>query len=65
MLPDECDTGRISIRGANEMGDQDNDSKNVHIETLEHSDTKESFRQLLWTIGVTVVGLALIAWAYL
>ncbi len=35
------------------------------LTTLEHSDNEESFRQLWWTIGVTVAGLAAIAFVYL
>lgn len=35
------------------------------IETLEHADHEESFRQLWWTIGATVLGLAIIAYFYL
>lgn len=37
----------------------------VKFESLEHSDNKESLRQLWWTIGATVIGLALIAYFYL
>ena len=31
---------------------------------VEHTDTAESLRQLWWTIGVTVVGLAVLAFFY-
>ncbi|MFT7652117.1 MAG: hypothetical protein ACI9UU_001224 [Candidatus Azotimanducaceae bacterium] len=44
------------------MVDQDKDTKNIRVETLEHSDNEESYRQLKWTIGVTLVGLALVAY---
>ncbi len=47
------------------MKEQNNDNENVELSTLEHSDTEESFRQLRWTIGMTVVGLAVIAFFYL
>ncbi len=47
------------------MGEQDNETEKVKIETLEHSDNEESLRQLRWTIGVTVVGLLLVALFYL
>lgn len=38
------------------------DTKNIRVDTLEHSDTEESYRQLKWTIRVTVIGLALVAY---
>ena len=44
------------------MADQDKDTKNIRLETLEHADTEESYRQLKWTIGATVLGLALVAY---
>lgn len=47
------------------MGEEKNDTDYVKVETLEHSDTEESFRQLWWTIGVTVVGVAVLALLYL
>ena len=47
------------------MKEQNADNENVELTTLEHSDNKESFRQLRWTIGATVVGLAVIAIFYL
>ncbi|NIO39831.1 MAG: hypothetical protein GTO41_06345 [Burkholderiales bacterium] len=47
------------------MKEQNNGNENGELATLEHSDTKESFRQLWWTIVVTVVGLAVIAFFYL
>ena len=33
--------------------------------TLENTDMPESLRQLRWTIAVTVIGLAVVAWIYL
>ena len=45
-----------------ENAKEDEDSEPV---TLEHADTRESYRQLWWTIGVTVTGLAAIAYFYL
>ena len=47
------------------MEEMNKNKENVEVETLEHSDTEESFRQLRWTIGVTVVGVALVAYFYL
>jgi hypothetical protein len=38
------------------------DQNDVKSGSLEHSDIGESLRQLWWTIGVTVVGLALVAY---
>ena len=46
------------------MEDKDNDTEGVKFGSLEHSDTKESIRQLWWTIGVTLGGLALLAYFY-
>ena len=40
----------------------DDDGEEVKFASLEHSDIGESLRQLWWTIGVTVVGLALVAY---
>lgn len=47
------------------MEEQNKDNEDVKFPTLEHSDTEESFRQLWWTIGVTLVGLAAVAYFYL
>lgn len=47
------------------MEEQNDDNDNVKLTTLEHSDTEESFRQLWWTIGVTVVGLIVVSLFYL
>jgi hypothetical protein len=47
------------------MKRQKEDREEVKFGSLEHSDIKESFRQLWWTIGVTVVGLAVVAYFYL
>lgn len=44
------------------MADQDKDTKNIRVETLEQSDTEESYRQLKWTIVATVLGLAIVAY---
>lgn len=44
------------------MGEEEGKSENDQLDTLEHADNEESFRQLWWTIGVTVTGLALIAY---
>ena len=46
------------------MEEQNKDKETARLTTLEHSDTEESFRQLWWTIGVTVVGLATVAYFY-
>jgi hypothetical protein len=32
--------------------------------TLEHTDMKESVRQLWWTVGVTAVGLVVLTYLY-
>ena len=50
------------ILGAEMMADQDKDTKNIRVETLEQSDTEESYRQLKWTIVATVLGLAIVAY---
>lgn len=47
------------------MEDKKNDTEDTKFGSLEHTDTKESMRQLWWTIGVTLVGLALLAYFYL
>lgn len=49
----------------NTLEDKNKDTEGVKFESLEHSDTKESMRQLWWTIGVTLLGLALLAYFYL
>lgn len=51
-------------RRPEDMEQQNNDNEDVRVTTLEHSDNEESFRQLWWTIGVTVVGLAAVAYFY-
>ena len=45
-----------------QTNETETETENVKVETLEHADTEESFRQLRWTIGVTVVGLAVVAY---
>ncbi|NIO43418.1 MAG: hypothetical protein GTO41_26650 [Burkholderiales bacterium] len=47
------------------MEEKNKDTESVKFESLEDSDTKESLRQLWWTIGVTLLGLALLAYFYL
>ena len=47
------------------LEDKDKDNHNVKFGSLENSDTKESIRQLWWTVGVTLLGLALLAYFYL
>jgi hypothetical protein len=44
------------------MGEPKRDEKEVEFPSLEHSDTAESRRQLWWTIGVTMIGIAVIAY---
>ena len=44
------------------MQDDDEQTQRPVVSTLEHADHEESRRQLWWTIGVTAVGLALIAY---
>lgn len=43
--------------------DEDQDKK-PSIPTLEHTDKAESLKQLWWTIGVTVVALAVMAFFF-
>lgn len=47
------------------MNDEKKDTEDVKPVSLEHTDKKESLRQLWWTIGVTLVGLVLLAFFYL
>ena len=54
-----------AVVGADDMEQQNNDNENAKFTTLEHSDNEESLRQLWWTVAVTVVGLAGIAFFYL
>jgi hypothetical protein len=44
------------------MSEPSDESKAVNTGSLENTDMGESLRQLWWTIGATVVGLALIAY---
>ena len=55
---------RHGIQG-DKMEEQKQEEEPATIETLEHADHEESWRQLWWTIGVTVTGLAIIAFVYL
>ena len=48
-----------------DLEDEKQESEDVKFGSLEHTDTKESMRQLWWTIGVTLAGLALLAYFYL
>jgi len=43
------------------MEEQKKDRNEPNFGSLEHTDVGESLRQLWWTVGVTVIGLALIA----
>ena len=43
--------------------DEQKDEK-AQIPTLEHTDKAESLRQLWWTIGVTIAGLAAMAYFF-
>jgi hypothetical protein len=47
------------------LEDKKKDTGGGKFGSLEHTDTKESLRQLWWTIGVTLAGLALLAYFYL
>ncbi|NKB99909.1 MAG: hypothetical protein GKR90_15615 [Pseudomonadales bacterium] len=47
------------------MTEENDQEEKVTIETLEHADTEESYRQLWWTIGVTAVSLGIISYVYL
>lgn len=44
------------------MKEHGSDRKEAELGSLEQSDVRESLRQLWWTIGVTLVGVALIAY---
>ncbi|NNC76919.1 MAG: hypothetical protein HKN77_03085 [Woeseiaceae bacterium] len=46
------------------MNKEDEDSETGGPRTLEHLDAKESFRQLWWSIGVTLIALAVLAYFY-
>ncbi len=47
------------------MEEPNEENKTPEPTTLEHTDNQESFRQLWWTIGVTVLAFAVIAYVYL
>ena len=47
------------------MTDHNPENQEVRHGSLEHSDLAESRRQLWWTIGVTAIGMAIIAYLYL
>ena len=47
------------------LEDKKEETEDVKFGSLEHTDTKESMRQLWWTIGVTLAGLLLLAYFYL
>ena len=36
----------------------------AHSDSLEHTDSAESLRQLWWTIGVTIVAMAVLTYFY-
>ena len=36
----------------------------AHSDSLEHTDSAESLRQLWWTIGVTIVAMAILTYFY-
>jgi hypothetical protein len=44
------------------MSEPDRDEKGTEFASLEHTDLAESRRQLWWTIGVTMIGIAVIAY---
>ena len=46
------------------MDDENNEKEEVRYASLEHTDTRESMRQLWWTIGVTLAGILLMAYFY-
>ncbi|NNC77922.1 MAG: hypothetical protein HKN77_08160 [Woeseiaceae bacterium] len=46
------------------MNKEDRDSANQPQRSLEDMDAKESMRQLWWSIGVTLIGLAVLAFFY-
>ncbi|MDG2277051.1 MAG: hypothetical protein P8L31_03775 [Pseudomonadales bacterium] len=46
------------------MSEDQEQNEKATIETLEHADTKESYRQLWWTIGVTAICFGIIVYVY-
>ncbi|GEM_PF-2067073 len=44
------------------QADEDQDADKVEYGSLEKTDMGESMRQLWWTIGVTLLGIALVAY---
>lgn len=44
------------------MSEQDEDQIQGAPGSLEHTDVGESMRQLWWTIGVTLAGVAIVAY---
>ena len=46
------------------MDNQEQKPKKGNFDSLEHTDQAESMKQLWWTIGVTVVGLAVMTYFY-
>ena len=45
-----------------EAGDKAKDAEKVEFGSLEKTDMGESMRQLWWTLGVTLLGIALVAY---
>lgn len=50
--------------GGEHMSEDQEQNEKATIETLEHADTKESYRQLWWTIGVTAICFGIIVYVY-
>ena len=46
------------------MDKENEDAGSRQSGSLEHLDSKESFRQLRWSIVVTLLGLAILAYFY-
>lgn len=46
------------------MSEDQEQNEKATIETLEHADTEESYRQLWWTIGVTAICFGIIVYVY-
>jgi hypothetical protein len=50
--------------GGEHMSEDQEQNEKATIETLEHADTEESYRQLWWTIGVTAICFGIIVYVY-
>ena len=46
------------------MSEKESETEDVQVDSLEHSDSEESLRQLWWTIGLTVAAIGVMAYFY-